>query len=84
MVNSEETQWYALVRFGELNRGNFPDPFNSLTATQQDIVSLDVTYRKAFRFGQVSVGLGIESVEDEFSSSSDEDIRGFVQWRSSY
>ncbi len=84
MVDSEETQWYALVRFGELNRGDSPDPFNSLTATRQDIVSLDVTYRKAFRFGQISAGLGIESIEDEFASSSDEDVRGFIQWRSSY
>lgn len=84
LAGNDGSQWYGLLRFGELNTGDSPDLFNSLTATQQDLLSFDLTYRKWFRYGQVSVGLGIESVDTDGGVSDDEDVRGFVQWRSSY
>lgn len=83
-VDSDETQLNAVIRFGELNRGDLPDQFHSLTSTLQDIVSVDVTYKRVFRYGQVFAGLGIESVDDGLSSSTEEDVRGFIEWRSSY
>ena len=83
-VDTDQSQWFAVVRAGELNRGETPNQFHSLTSTSQDIVSLDLLYKRWFRYGRVSVGLGIESVDRQPGSSSDEDIRGFLQWQSSY
>ena len=46
LVDAEYIQWRALARFGKLNRGGDPDPRNSLTATRQDIVSLDIGHSR--------------------------------------
>ena len=83
-VDAEATQWFVVIRAGELNRGDAPDPFNSLTATTQDIVSVDLTHKRWFRYGRLSVGVGFESIDSPFGSSSDEDVRGFLQWQTSY
>lgn len=83
-VDDEDSQLFAVARFGELNRGDAADAANSLTPTAQDIASFDLTYKRWFRYGRLSIGLGLESVDDAFSASSDEDVRGFVQWQSSY
>ena len=83
-TDDEASQLVAVARFGELNRGDIPDLFHTLTATTQDIVSVDVTYKRWFQYGRVAVGLGFESVDNPSDSGSDEDVRGFLQWQSSY
>ena len=83
LADAGDTQWVLVMRSGELNRGDLADAFNTVTTTNQDIFSLDVTHKRAFRFGRLSVGLGVESV-DTPSGSSGEDVRGFVQWQTSY
>ncbi len=84
LVDAEEQQWQAQVRFGELNGGGLPDPFNSLTPTEQDIWSIDVNHRRAFPFGIVEVGVGYESTDDPISGQNNDEGRVYVQWRSSY
>ncbi len=84
LVDADETQWYAVARSGELNRGDVADVNHTLTATSQDVFSIDVTYKRWFRFGRLAVGAGLESIDDKVSGSSDEDVRAFVQWQSSY
>jgi len=84
MVNAEETQWHALLRYGALNRDGSPDSRNSLTSTRQDIASIDITHSRVFRFGQIDLGLGFEQVDDIASGSSNDEARVFLQWRSAY
>jgi hypothetical protein len=84
LVNDEETQWHALFRFGALNRAGVPDERNSLTPTKQDIVSLDVSHSKVFKYGQIDVGLGFERIDDIASDKSNNETRAYLQWRSSY
>lgn len=84
IINEQEHEWAATLRVGELNRGGGPDARNSLTPTQQDIVSLEVRHARVFRFGEVTVGLGFESVDDVVGSASEDDFRAFLQWRSAY
>ena len=83
-VDENETEWSAVVRFGELNRGGAPDAANTLTSTKQDVVSLDLRHARAFTFGEISVGVGIESIDDEARGNTDDDFRAFLEWRSSY
>ncbi len=84
LVDETETEWSAVLRYGELNRGGSPDAANTLTPTPQDIVSVDVRHARAFRFGEIGIGLGFEYVDDEASGTTDDSLRAFLEWRSSY
>jgi len=81
-LDSEETEWAATLRIGELNRGGEPDDRNTLTPTAQDVVSIDIRHARTFRFGEVTAGIGLESIDDTASGQSDDDFRFFLQWRS--
>lgn len=83
-VDANETEWAATFRFGELNRGGPPDGRNTLTATPEDVISIDMRHSRAFKFGELSVGVGYERIDDRVSDQSDDDARFFLQWRSSY
>jgi hypothetical protein len=84
MVDAEDTQWRGHIRFGELNRGGAPDPKHTLTPTPQDILSIDVSHSRAFRFGTVDVGVGYEEIDDSVSGRTTGDARFYVQWRSGF
>ena len=84
LVSDVESEWSAVLRYGELNRIGAPDPANSLTPTPQDIASIDIRHSRAFDVGEVIIGLGLEAIDDSASGESNEDFRAFVQWRSSY
>ena len=80
----DSSQWDVLARFGALNRGGLADVRNSLTQQRQDIASIDFSYRRAFTFGRVSMGLGIERLETEYSGEKNNEGRVFLQWQSDY
>jgi hypothetical protein len=84
LIDADETQWRALLRFGELNAGGAPDPRNTLTPTPQDIASIDIAHSRSFRFGVIDIGVGYESIDDAVTGTSSSDGRLYVQWRSSY
>jgi len=84
LVDDEDTQWFALFRFGALNRAGAPDVRNSLTPTKEDIVSLDITHSRVFKYGQIDVGLGFEQLDDIVAQETRSDVRAYVQWRSAY
>ena len=84
LVDADDTQWRTLLRTGELNAGGPPDTRHTLSATPQDILSLDMAHSRAFWFGVIDVGVGYESIDDAASGSSSSDSRLYVQWRTSY
>ncbi len=84
LVDADDIQWRGLARFGALNRGGPPDPFNTLTSTKQDIASIDLSHSRAFSFGVIDVGAGYEQVDDIATGASSSDGRLYLQWRSSY
>ena len=84
MVDENDSQWRALLRFGDLNRGGGPDPVHTLTPTPQDLTSLDVSHSRVFSFGVIDIGAGFEEVDDQASGVSQSDGRLYLQWRSSY
>lgn len=84
LVDDADTQWHALLRHGALNRGGTADIRNSLTATRQDISSVDVSHSRVFSFGVIDAGAGYERVDDIASGNSFSDSRFYLQWRSSY
>ena len=83
-VDADDTQWRALLRSGTLNDGGPPDSRNTLTTTPQDITSIDLSHSRAFSFGVIDVGVGYESIDDGSNGGSDDEFRGYLQWRSSY
>ncbi|MGI9272592.1 MAG: capsule assembly Wzi family protein [Woeseiaceae bacterium] len=84
LLDADNTQWRAIFRTGELNSGGFPDSRNSFSPTPQDIVSFDVSHKRAFQFGVIEVGLGFEEIDDAVSGTKTSDGRAYLQWRSSY
>ena len=84
MVDESDSQWRALLRFGDLNRAGAPDTGHSLTPTPQDIASIDISHSRVFPFGVIDVGAGYEKVDDFTSGVSYSDGRFYLQWRSSY
>ena len=84
LVDADETQWRANLRFGDLNADGAADPRHSLTPTPQDIFSVDIAHSRAFRFGVIDVGVGYETIDDVASGTSANESRVYVQWRSSY
>ncbi len=84
LLDDQETQWHVLLRYGALNRGGSPDLRNSLTATRQDIASLDLTHARVFTYGRIEIGLGLKRTDDEPSGDISNDGRAFLQWRSSH
>jgi len=84
MVDEKDAQWRVLLRFGELNRGGSPDTRQSLTATPQDIASIDLSHSRVFSFGVIDIGVGYEQIDDAASGGDFNDGRAYLQWRSSY
>lgn len=83
-IDDQESEWAATLRAGELNTGGSPSPRHSLTASQQDVFSLDLRHSRVYDFGELAVGVGLESIENELSGQSTDDVRLFLQWRSGY
>jgi hypothetical protein len=84
LVDRDDTQWQGLLRYGELNRGGAPDNHNSLTPTEQTLISFDLMYSRVFPFGVIEIGGGIESIDYVGSGASAQSGRAFLQWRSGY
>jgi len=83
-LDNNETEWGATFRAGRLNRGGPLDLRHSLTATEQEILSLDLRHARVFDFGELSAGVGVERIDDIARNETRDDVRLFVQWRSSY
>ena len=84
MVDENDSQWRALLRFGDLNRAGVADPRHTITPTPQDITSLDFSHSRVFPFGVIDLGAGYEQIDDVASGRSTSDGRLYLQWRSSY
>ncbi len=82
LVNTEETQWHALLRFGDLNRGGAPDIRNTLTSSIVEISSIDLTHSRTLDWGRIEIGVGYQRIEDPLSSEDISDARAFLTWRS--
>ena len=84
LVDAADSQWRALIRLGDLNRGGEPDPRNTLTTTKQGIVSFDLSHSRVFPTGVIDFGVGHERLDDTVSGRVSSDSRFYLQWRSSY
>jgi len=82
VVNRNDSQWHALIRFGDLNRAGAPDARNTLTATPLELTSIDITHSRALSFGHIDIGIGYERLEDPLTGASNNDTRGYLTWRS--
>ncbi len=83
LADDAETQWQLLARLGELNRGGAPDARHTLTATPQNMASLELSHSRVFRAGVIDIGAGVERIVDSVSGEIDNDVRAFIQWRTS-
>lgn len=79
----EGHSWWAVARAGDLNRGGPPDPHQSVTATPQDLLSLDIHHSRRVRYGAIEIGAGVELIDDAATGRSTTEGRFFIQWRSS-
>ena len=80
LMSTKETQWHALLRTGDLNRG--ANARNTLTSTPLEIASVDVVHGRPLGPGRLEIGLGYEQLDDPMSGDDTSDVRAFVTWRS--
>ena len=81
LVSNSDTQWHALIRTGDLNRGGAAR--NTLTPIPLELNSIDLTHSRSLgRFGWLDIGLGYEMITDGLTNEDRDDARGFVTWRS--
>jgi hypothetical protein len=83
LADENDTSWQLLLRYGELNRYGPPDTGNTLSPTRQDLAGVDVSHSRAFRYGVIAIGAGVERVDDAVSQRADTDVRAFMEWRTS-
>lgn len=84
MVDEQDSQWRVLMRFGDLNRGGATDTMHALTATPQELASIDISHSRVFPFGVIDFGAGFEQLDDLATGTTLSDERLYLQWRSSY
>ncbi|MEO0422825.1 MAG: capsule assembly Wzi family protein [Pseudomonadota bacterium] len=84
LVNEKHTRWQAQVRTGTLNANGPPDSRNSLTPTPQDLLSVDVSHSRRFRYGTFEVGAGIEFIDDLESGETTQEGRLFLQFTTGF
>lgn len=81
LVDADNLQWRALLRYGELNDGGPPDSANTLTTTRQEIASVDIGHTRRLPLGELDAGVGYESIDDAASGSSTSHARFYLRWR---
>ncbi len=84
MVDEQDSQWRALMRFGDLNRAGAVDATHTLTATPQELAGIDISHSRVFSFGVIDLGVGFEQLDDQATGTTLSDQRLYLQWRSSY
>ena len=84
LVAADGDSWQGYVRSGRLNRGGTMDPANSLTPLPQDVLNVEVSYSRIFRYGLLEFGLGYDRFHGNSEATSSNGARGFIQWRSDY
>lgn len=83
LVSQKDTQWHALIRTGDINRGGPLDNRNSLTPYPVELNSIDLTHtRPVGKLGWLDIGLGYERLGDGLTGDDTSDARGFITWRS--
>ncbi len=82
LVQSAGHSWNISLRYMEINRVGEPNPLHTLTPTRQDFLDVQLSHDRMTRFGRFYAGLGFSSFDDKESSTSTEDVTGFLQWSS--
>ena len=82
LVQSAGPVWNVSLRYMEINRVGSPNPLNTLTATPQELLDLQVSHMRDTRLGRFYAGLGYSRLDDLASSVSDSDVSVFVEWSS--
>ena len=83
-IDQQDSQWRALIRIGDLNRGGAQDLRNTISPTPRELFSVDLSHSRVFPMGVIDVGLGYETVDVTINGDSRSDVRLYAQWRSSY
>jgi len=81
-VSTEDIQWHAVLRLGDLNRAGELDARNTLTATALELSSIDLTHSRDLGNGRLQLGIGYEQLKDPATGVDNGDTRAFVSWRS--
>ncbi len=71
-------QWLATIRQADLNRGG--ERANTVAANALDLLNVEFSHRREFGSGQLSVGVGFDSIDGKVGGS-ETDVRLHAAWR---
>ena len=80
--------WNGLVRWSNINRNgdnSERDLVHSVSSEELKTIGLHVSHSRSlandrFELGRISVGLGYQHEENEFTGGNDDDLLAFLQW----
>jgi hypothetical protein len=80
LVQSGGYGWNVLIRYMEINRVGAPNPRHTISATPQELVDVQLTHNRETSIGRFDIGLGYSRLDDSASSTSSNEVSGFIQW----
>ena len=78
-VSEDGNSWHTLARRIVLNRGN--DPRNTLVDEKTEIMNIELSHKRSFKFADLDFGVGYDWIEDKMTGATDNSARGFVRWQ---
>jgi hypothetical protein len=84
LADQRDHSWLATLAWGNLNRHGAPDLRNTVAVEKTRYREVEFSHRREFLLGELNVGVGYESREDTITDESEDDVRGFVEWRYVY
>jgi hypothetical protein len=73
-------RWNVLLRQVKINQGGQPDVAHTLSPTPQELLEVSLSHSRALSLGELQLGIGYSSLEDEVSGQTTDDVNAFAQW----
>jgi hypothetical protein len=79
LVNGDGSSWELALQQAKVNRRG-ANEVHSVSPVPAELRSIDLHHRRALFGGDLRVGIGYEERETTDNGSSQDDIRGYLQW----
>jgi hypothetical protein len=84
LIDHKDRSWLVNAAFGVLNRGDPPDPRNTVASVATDYWEIEVSHKRPLWIGEAYAGLGYDYRKNTVTNISDGDVRVFFEWRLGY
>ena len=88
LVQDQQRSWNSLIRWSTINKKGDDqgfDVYHSVSPDEQKVWSMQLSHRRGLNYGNwdlgyVSLGVGYQHIDNEFTGGTEDDFNGFLQW----